>query len=64
MAKTQNSTEILSNLREAYEEEDDPKRRDLLRDLIEGEEDIAAGRFVSAEEIFGENPKSCGDEEG
>ena len=54
MAETQNSTQALSNLRKMYEEEDDPKRRDLLRALMKGEEEIAAGRFVSAEEVFGE----------
>ena len=64
MAKTQNPTQILSNLRKAYEEEDDPKRRDLLRALIEGEKDIAAGRFESAKVVFDENPEPCSEEEG
>jgi len=60
MAKTQNSTQILSNLRKACEEEYDPKRRDLLRALMEAEADIAAGRFVSVEEVFSNHTREKG----
>ena len=52
MAKTQSSTGILSNLRKAYEEEDDPKRRDLLRALIQGEKEIAAGQGHTLTEVM------------
>ena len=52
MESNQNPTEILSNLRMAHEEEADPKRRDLLRALIQGEEEIAAGQGHALTEVM------------